>query len=129
MGHGSRHENNAVYARLQDIWNRMGCKDVFLGTVEASPDLEEVIKQLRESGYRKVVLTPLMLVAGDHAHTDMAGDGPDSWKSRLEEQASRCGAWSGEWVSTRKYAAFISGIYRSWKKKYGGAVRCQRWPG
>ena len=44
MGHGSRHENNAVYARLQDIWNRMGCKDVFLGTVEASPDLEEVIK-------------------------------------------------------------------------------------
>ena len=86
MGHGSRHENNAVYARLQDIWNRMGCKDVFLGTVEASPDLEEVIKQLRESGYRKVVLTPLMLVAGDHAHTDMAGDGPDSWKSRLEEQ-------------------------------------------
>ena len=89
MGHGSRHENNAVYARLQDIWNRMGCTDVFLGTVEASPDLEEVTALLQKSGYRKVVMTPLMLVAGDHAHTDMAGNGSDSWKRLLESQGIR----------------------------------------
>lgn len=84
MGHGSRHENNVVYTRLQELWEQMECRDVFLGTVEARPDLEDVAKQLARSGLKRAVLTPLMLVAGDHAHTDMAGAQTDSWKSVLE---------------------------------------------
>lgn len=84
MGHGSRHENNVVYTRLQELWEQMECRDVFLGTVEARPDLEDVTEQLTKSGLKRAVLTPLMLVAGDHAHTDMAGAQADSWKSVLE---------------------------------------------
>ena len=84
MGHGSQHENNVVYTRLQELWAQMECGDVFLGTVEAKPDLEDVTSQLEKSGFKRVVLTPLMLVAGDHAHTDMAGAQEGSWKSVLE---------------------------------------------
>ena len=84
MGHGSQHENNVVYTRLQELWAQMECGDVFLGTVEAKPDLEDVTSQLEKSGLKRAVLTPLMLVAGDHAHTDMAGAQEGSWKSVLE---------------------------------------------
>ena len=84
MGHGSQHENNVVYTRLQELWAQMECGDVFLGTVEAKPDLEDVTSQLEKSGFKRAVLTPLMLVAGDHAHTDMAGAQEGSWKSVLE---------------------------------------------
>lgn len=89
MGHGSRHESNRVYARLQELWTQMGCKDVFLGTVEAKPDLEDVAEQLVKSGFKRAVLTPLMLVAGEHAHTDMAGEQEESWKSCLERRGCK----------------------------------------
>ena len=57
----------------------------FVGTVEAFPDLEALMDAVRDSGYHRVVLTPLMLVAGDHANNDMASDEPDSWKTRFTE--------------------------------------------
>ncbi len=84
MGHGTEAESNGVYARLQEILSTSGYDDYYIGTVEAEPTLEDVIAALEESGeYKKVVLVPLMLVAGDHANNDMAGDEEDSWKSIL----------------------------------------------
>ena len=62
-----------------------GLKHVFVGTVEAFPDLEALMDAVRAAGYRRVVLTPLMLVAGDHANNDMASDEPDSWKTQFTE--------------------------------------------
>lgn len=84
MGHGTEAESNGVYARLQEILSTSGYDDYYIGTVEAEPTLEDVIAALAENGeYKKVVLVPLMLVAGDHANNDMAGDEEDSWKSIL----------------------------------------------
>ena len=86
MGHGTDHLVNPVYAALQTIFRLLGREDVFIGTVEAWPTLEDVALQLQRGGYRRVVLTPLMLVAGDHAVNDLAGEGEDSWKSVLQSQ-------------------------------------------
>ncbi|MCI5585847.1 MAG: sirohydrochlorin cobaltochelatase [Lachnospiraceae bacterium] len=84
MGHGTEAESNGVYARLQEILSTSGYDDYYIGTVETEPTLEDVIAALEENGeYKKVVLVPLMLVAGDHANNDMAGDEEDSWKSIL----------------------------------------------
>ena len=67
--------------------NDLGYKNVFIGTVEGEPEdtaCEAVIEKIKEAGYKKVVLRPLMVVAGDHANNDMAGDDEDSWKSQFE---------------------------------------------
>ena len=65
----------------------MGCDDCYIGTVEAEPSLDTVLRLLKEKkSYRRVVVKPLMVVAGDHANQDMAGEGEDSWKSRLEAE-------------------------------------------
>ena len=61
-----------------------GKTNYFIGTVEATPDLDDVMAGIKEGGYSKVVLEPLMVVAGDHANNDMAGDEEDSWKSVME---------------------------------------------
>ena len=81
MGHGTAHEANAAYERMAEVFGECGCMNHFVGTVEAKPDLEDVLAQVKEAGVHKVVLVPLMMVAGDHANNDMAGDGEDSWKS------------------------------------------------
>ena len=81
MGHGTEAESNAVYAKMQDLLTADGHKNYFVGTVEAEPSLEDVIAMVKAGGYEKVVLEPLMVVAGDHANNDMAGDEEDSWKS------------------------------------------------
>ena len=86
MGHGSEKHPVPVYEQLQEKIAERGIGSVFVGTVEGRPDFEDAKRLLRESGYRKVVLAPLMIVAGDHAVNDMAGYGPDSWKSRLEAE-------------------------------------------
>ena len=65
--------------------NLLGRKDLYVGTVEGWPDLEDILLQLEPGGPRKVDLLPLMLVAGDHARNDMAGE----WKSRLEQAGHR----------------------------------------
>ncbi len=84
MGHGTEHHANAVYAAMEYVFHDMGHKNVFLGTVEGYPALEQVMDRLREHSIRRVTLAPLMVVAGDHAKNDMAGPEADSWKSRLE---------------------------------------------
>lgn len=81
MGHGTEHFANAAYPALQTALHLLDRKDLFVGTVEGWPGLDDILRQLEPS--RKIYLLPLMLVAGDHARNDMAGD----WKSRLENAA------------------------------------------
>ncbi len=83
MGHGTEAESNAVYAKMQDMLTADGFDHYFIGTVEATPSLEDVIAAVKEAGYTKVVLRPLMIVAGDHANNDMAGDEEGSWKDEF----------------------------------------------
>ena len=83
MAHGTPDPSNAYYAVIQDHIDSMGLKNVYLYTVEGWPSLETVIPQLKEKGIKHVTLMPLMMVAGDHANNDMAGDEPDSHKNVL----------------------------------------------
>ena len=83
MGHGTPHIINQAYPAF-DYWlKRCGFDNVFVGTVEGYPTLDTILEQLKERQYQEVVLVPMMLVAGDHAQNDMAGDEEDSWKSVL----------------------------------------------
>ncbi len=84
MGHGTEHAANATYTKLQQKLTGAGYANYFVGTVEATPSVGDVLKLVKGSGAKKVVLLPLMIVAGDHANNDMAGDGDDSWKSVFE---------------------------------------------
>ena len=86
MGHGTEAESNSVYAKMQDLLTADGHTNYFVGTVEASPSVEDVLAKVKEGGYEKVVLEPLMVVAGDHANNDMAGDEEDSWQSVFEAE-------------------------------------------
>ena len=85
MGHGTEAESNGVYAKMQDILADKGMKNYYIGTVEAKPDLEDVLAGVAGGSYKKVVLEPLMVVAGDHANNDMAGGEEGSWKSEFEK--------------------------------------------
>lgn len=84
MGHGTEAESNAVYQKLQDLLSEDGFDNYFVGTVEAEPTLEQVLEKVKAGGYERVILEPLMVVAGDHANNDMAGDDADSWRSVFE---------------------------------------------
>ncbi|HBC92705.1 MAG TPA: hypothetical protein DCZ10_07310 [Pelotomaculum sp.] len=84
MGHGSEHPADSAYGKLNDIL-RHKFKNVFLGTVEGYPTLEEIQQDLKDSGATKITLMPLMNIAGDHALNDLYGDEEDSWKSQLAE--------------------------------------------
>lgn len=86
FGHGTDHTANMVYPALQTAFHLAGRPDVLVGTVEGWPAFEDVLAQIKSREERGVHLVPLMLVAGDHALNDMAGGGPDSWKSRLEAE-------------------------------------------
>lgn len=86
MGHGTEAESNAVYQKMQDLLTSGGHTNYFVGTVEAAPSLDDVIAAVKAGEYKKVVLEPLMVVAGDHANNDMAGDEDDSWKSAFEKE-------------------------------------------
>lgn len=85
MGHGTEHESNGVYAKLQDLLTEDGYANYYIGTVEAEPSLEAVVEAVDAGEYTKVVLVPLMVVAGDHANNDMASDEEDSWKTTFAE--------------------------------------------
>lgn len=85
MGHGTEHEANATYAKLLQVITNKGVKNFFIGTVEAEPSLEDVMKLTQDAGVKKVVLEPFMIVAGDHANNDMAGDEEGSWKTEFEK--------------------------------------------
>ena len=84
MGHGTEADSNGVYAKMQTVLTDKGCANYFVGTVEATPSVEDVLALVQAGNYKKVVLRPLMIVAGDHANNDMAGDDKDSWKSIFE---------------------------------------------
>jgi len=84
MGHGTEHEANSTYTKLQQFLTDAGYDNYFIGTVEATPSLEDVMASVEESGATKVVLLPLMIVAGDHANNDMAGDEEGSWKTAFK---------------------------------------------
>lgn len=86
MGHGSQHAANSVYAAFDYVLKERGLKDYYVGTVEGYPELEQLIKKLKNKNYKKIKLAPLMLVAGDHAQNDMAGEDKASWKKRLEAE-------------------------------------------
>lgn len=89
MGHGTGHAANAVYEKLQAAFQALDRTDVFVGTVEGSPALEDVRRWLARNGFAAAHLAPLLLVAGDHACNDMAGEEPESWKSVLEADGRR----------------------------------------
>ena len=84
MGHGTSHTAKVSYSQMQAQMEALGYNNVFIGTVEGEPEAtacDAVIESIKEAGYKKVILRPLMVVAGDHANNDMAGDDADSWKS------------------------------------------------
>lgn len=85
MGHGTEHDANSVYAKLQEMLTADGYENYYIGTVEAAPTLDDVVAAVGEGEYTKVVLVPLMVVAGDHANNDMASDEADSWKTTFAE--------------------------------------------
>lgn len=98
MGHGTSHQSNQVYEELDQLFKQMGYPYIFLGTVEAHPSVQELIQEISNYGItcesdasgnasvpvKKVKLAPFMIVAGDHAHNDMAGNHPQSWASRFQ---------------------------------------------
>ena len=85
MAHGTPDPSNAYYSVIQDRIHTLGMKNVFIYTVEGTPNLEQVIPQLKLHGIKHVTLMPFMMVAGDHANNDMAGAEPESHKSILEK--------------------------------------------
>lgn len=84
MGHGTTHYANAIYAALDYTFKDKGYSNIFLGTVEAYPTMESLLKMVHAYQPKKVVLAPFMIVAGDHAKNDMASDEPDSWYSQFK---------------------------------------------
>ena len=91
MGHGTAHVAKVTYSQMQTQMDKLGYKNVFIGTVEGEPEetsCENIIAAVKDAGYKKVVLRPLMVVAGDHANNDMAGDDEDSWKSMFTADGS-----------------------------------------
>lgn len=83
MAHGTPHPGNAYYSVIQDRIEKLGMNNVFVYSVESRPNLDDVIPKLKAKGFKNVTLMPIMMVAGDHANNDMAGDDPDSHKSIL----------------------------------------------
>ena len=86
MGHGTPHFSNVVYPAMQAVFHMMGRTDIFVGTVEGWPEISQITQQLKENSYTAVRLAPLMLVAGDHALNDMAGEEESSLKNILLQE-------------------------------------------
>ena len=84
MGHGTEADSNAIYSKMQENLKADKYDNYYIGTVEATPSVTDVLEQVKAGDYKRVVLRPLMVVAGDHANNDMAGDEDDSWKSIFE---------------------------------------------
>lgn len=91
MGHGTAHVARVSYSQMQTQMDKLGFNNVFIGTVEGEPEgtsCVDTIAKIKAAGYKKVLLRPLMVVAGDHANNDMAGDDEDSWKSMFTADGS-----------------------------------------
>ena len=88
LGHGTSHNAKVSYSQMQTQMEKLGYENMFIGTVEGEPEetaCEQLIQNISEAGYKKVVLRPLMVVAGDHANNDMAGEDEDSWASMMKK--------------------------------------------
>lgn len=94
MGHGTVHPSNAVYGALQSVLNDEGYKNVFVGTVKGYPNFISVLNKIKKRGIKKVLLMPLMLVAGNHAINDMTSEKDNSWKSMLETEGIEVKLWT-----------------------------------
>ena len=115
MAHGTPDPSNAYYSVIQDRIHTLGMKNVFIYTVEGTPNLEQVIPQLKLHGIKHVTLMPFMMVAGDHANNDMAGDEPESHKSILEKEGFKVDTYIhglGENPNIRKL--FVERANESW---------------
>ena len=86
MGHGTEADSNSVYEKMQTVLTDKGCQNYFVGTVEAAPTVEDVLAMVKAGDYERVVLRPMMIVAGDHANNDMAGDEEGTWKNLFEAE-------------------------------------------
>ena len=86
MGHGTEADSNEVYEKLNTKLHEKNFKNYYIGTVEAQPDVWDVMNYAEDNSFSTIVLQPLMVVAGDHANNDMAGDEEDSWKSMMTEE-------------------------------------------
>ena len=84
MGHGTTHQVNTAYAGLDQKFKESAHANVFIGTVEVDPTIHDLVKEVTSFQPSKIYVTPFMIVAGDHAHNDMAGDFPDSWVCQFE---------------------------------------------
>ncbi len=85
MGHGTDHESDKAYEKLEQFYRSKGMEKVYIGTVEGCKTIDNILDKLKKTNIEKVKLMPFMLVAGDHAINDMASDEDDSWKSILEK--------------------------------------------
>jgi len=86
MGHGTEHNANSTYLKLDKNFKDLGYSNYFVGTVEATPSFDDVSNNIKNTDTQKIILLPLMIVAGDHATNDMAGDEEDSWKTMLKKE-------------------------------------------
>ncbi len=86
MGHGSEHHSNSAYCQFENMLRDLGYENTYVGTVEGFPGLDYVIRRLKLREIKKVYLMPLMVVAGDHARNDLAGEDEDSWDSMLKAE-------------------------------------------
>lgn len=86
MGHGTHHDANSAYPALDYVMKHRGYKHIYVGTVEGFPEFDDVAADIKKEGYTNILLFPFMIVAGDHAHNDMAGDEEDSWKVMFKSQ-------------------------------------------
>ena len=84
MGHGTTHYSNAIYAALDYQFKEMGYPNIFVGTVEAYPDMDTLLRLVDQTHPEQIYLAPFMIVAGDHAVNDMAGEDEDSWQSQFQ---------------------------------------------
>ena len=108
MGHGTDAPSNAVYGVMQEILRESGAENYYIATVEGKPVLEDILPEIKERGYRRAILAPFMIVAGDHANNDLAGEEEDSWKSILEKEGFETEAslhGIGEWEEIRELFA------------------------
>lgn len=86
MGHGTSHFANSAYAALDYRFKAYGKNNIFIGTIEGYPDIDTVLKQMKQSNIKKIILMPFMIVAGDHALNDMSGKENNSWKNIFESE-------------------------------------------
>lgn len=86
MGHGTESEADCAYQKLQDEYLKAGKNNIFIATVEGKVTIKDVIEKMKGKGFKKILLKPFMIVAGDHAKNDMSSDDEDSWKTMLKNE-------------------------------------------